>query len=110
MLKPVFPVVDYIINHDYIAEYFCVNKDKPELSCDGKCYLAQQLAEEKDEKRKNLPAINLKEYPIGFVEFVSIYINNFNTIIKKTFPEKVTEIQTFHQKVFHPPCCWFLYT
>lgn len=33
-----------------ILDKFCVNKALPELKCDGKCYLAQQLQAEKDKK------------------------------------------------------------
>lgn len=66
------PLFEYIIEHDYIAEFLCVNKDKPELDCDGKCYLMQQLAKQNDEKRQNLPKVSMEEYPIGFVQLMSI--------------------------------------
>jgi hypothetical protein len=53
LLKPLWPVADYIINYDYIVNVLCENKDKPELQCDGKCYLAQMLAEESGQNEKN---------------------------------------------------------
>ncbi|NJX16717.1 hypothetical protein HC176_14595 [Tamlana crocina] len=33
----------YELNIDYIIETYCVNVDKPELQCNGKCHLAKQL-------------------------------------------------------------------
>lgn len=33
----------YELNIDYIIDTYCVNKDKPQLNCNGKCYLSQQL-------------------------------------------------------------------
>lgn len=45
MLKPLAPYVYYAANKTYIAEELCENKDKPQLKCDGKCYLRAQLAE-----------------------------------------------------------------
>ncbi len=33
----------YAANIDYIIETYCINKERPQLNCDGKCYLAKQL-------------------------------------------------------------------
>ena len=50
--KPVFPVLEYMVNYDYIARELCENKNKPELNCNGQCYLMKSLAEEAE---KQLP-------------------------------------------------------
>ncbi len=34
------------MNYDYIVKNLCINKDRPRLKCDGKCYLKKQLAKE----------------------------------------------------------------
>ncbi len=39
-------VLDYQWNKDYIAKYLCVNRDKPEMKCEGKCYLCKKLKKE----------------------------------------------------------------
>ena len=44
LLKPVLPVIEYAINYDYIATVLCINKDKPEMKCNGKCHLMKELA------------------------------------------------------------------
>ncbi|MDO5978934.1 hypothetical protein [Flavivirga spongiicola] len=36
-------VAYFQLNIDYIIETYCVNKEKPELQCNGKCHLANQL-------------------------------------------------------------------
>ncbi|GAB5565008.1 MAG: hypothetical protein Wins2KO_20710 [Winogradskyella sp.] len=36
-------VLYYQLNIDYIVDTYCVNKDKPQLQCNGKCHLAKQL-------------------------------------------------------------------
>ena len=36
-------VLYYQLNIDYIVENYCVNKERPALKCDGKCYLAKQM-------------------------------------------------------------------
>src|SRR5699024_7192955 len=37
--------VDFKIHQDYIAEVLCINRDKPELHCNGKCILMQKIKE-----------------------------------------------------------------
>lgn len=71
MLRPILPLFDYVINQDYIAEFLCVNTDKPELDCNGKCYLVQELEQQNKDKKENLPKIAMEDYPIGFVHFIS---------------------------------------
>lgn len=44
-LRPFLPYVSYQLNQEYYAKVLCRNQDRPELNCDGKCYLAQQLKE-----------------------------------------------------------------
>lgn len=35
--------VNYELNREVIAQYFCVNRDRPEMHCEGQCHLRQQL-------------------------------------------------------------------
>lgn len=70
MVRPIGPMIEYVIYEDYIAEFLCINKDKVELQCNGKCYLMQRLSEQNEEKKQNLPKIALEEYPIGFVDLM----------------------------------------
>ncbi len=58
----------YALFTDDFVERFCENKERPELNCDGKCYLAKMLLQEsKDDK----PPINidlLKNETVLFLE------------------------------------------
>ncbi|AQG82438.1 hypothetical protein [Spirosoma montaniterrae] len=56
----------YHANKDYIARVLCENRDKPQLHCDGKCFLAKRLKASQDrqdkettERVQNLPAMQL---------------------------------------------------
>lgn len=42
----------YQLNKEYIARVLCENRDKPELHCDGKCYLAKRLKAQQDRQDK----------------------------------------------------------
>jgi len=43
----------YGLNLNSIIEQYCVNKNKPQLHCDGKCFLAEQLNKASDSKENN---------------------------------------------------------
>jgi hypothetical protein len=36
-------VADWKINQEYITQTSCINRDKPQLECDGKCQLQKRL-------------------------------------------------------------------
>lgn len=48
--------LNYELRKDYIIQNFCENKERPELNCDGKCYLAKQLkaSQQEDEEQATL--------------------------------------------------------
>ncbi|MFT0714709.1 hypothetical protein [Flagellimonas lutimaris] len=53
LVKPLWPIMEYVANYEYISEVLCKNKNKPELQCNGKCYLAQQLEEQQKDSDRN---------------------------------------------------------
>ncbi len=104
MLRPVMPLANYLINQDYIAEFLCINKDKPELECNGKCYLAKQLKEVSEEKEKNLPSIQMEEYPIGIIDF-TVFLSEkpFIEFLKCNSHYFNNYKSSYLNQVFHPP-------
>lgn len=51
----------FYINRGYIAKEFCVNRSRPELKCDGKCFLARKLKEAENRQHEQTPQ-QLKEW------------------------------------------------
>jgi hypothetical protein len=49
--------LDFEIRRDYIVANLCENRNRPQLNCDGKCYLAKRIAaldeQEKRQAEKN---------------------------------------------------------
>lgn len=110
MLRPVMPLANYIINQDYIAEFLCINKDKPKLECNGKCYLTKQLKEVADEKKKNLPPIEMEEYPIGFVLLASFTFPSVRLLKKSLYHYNNRYSFSYLNQIFHPPNITFHYS
>lgn len=43
----------YQFNRSIIAEAFCVNKNKPALQCEGKCFINKQLAKDNETQEQS---------------------------------------------------------
>lgn len=88
---------------DYLAK--CINKDRPQLHCDGQCVLMQKIKEkEKEETKKNLVVY----------EYSSLYVHRENTMYTMCQPKEVASpnhfspyridyIFNYNTSIFHPP-------
>ncbi|RZJ67624.1 MAG: hypothetical protein EOO50_04915 [Flavobacterium sp.] len=107
LFKPVFPVVQYVIDYDYIATVLCVNKAKPELKCNGKCHLMKELAKASDSEK---PASQNDKK--GFTP-IELFCNTAEEIViadvfqplkkQSRFFFKPSDYAAFEQVTFHPP-------
>ena len=51
LVKPVLPVLEYVVNYEYISKVLCINRDKPKMQCNGKCHLMKELAKASDAEK-----------------------------------------------------------
>ncbi len=93
----------YSLNKSYIARVLCTNLDKPEMHCDGKCYLDIKL---KDLEQKNKQdQDNLKRMVETLVPtYTNLLAPIFESPIKLAIPhylqqEPISNAAT----IFHPP-------
>lgn len=104
MLRPIKPYVEYLINQDYIAEFLCVNKDKPKLECNGKCQLVKEIERQQEKESFASLRILMENYPIGFVNILQIENNKILTRpVNHNFTYKVLYDFCFLNGEFHPP-------
>lgn len=94
----------YELNKEYITEMFCVNKSKPTLACEGKCFLRNQLAQI-DSTQKQYPA---KMMDVKDIHLFPIYDHGpvkFLELIKKAVPWFLDSFFSgnYIHEVFHPP-------
>ncbi|MEM6344628.1 MAG: hypothetical protein AAF927_12135 [Bacteroidota bacterium] len=43
LLAPILPYVQYALFQERIANFYCENQSRPELNCNGQCFLAEQI-------------------------------------------------------------------
>jgi len=111
MIRPMLPVLEYYANYDYIANELCINKDKPYLECNGKCYLETELNKMNTTNgvahNHAIPSINMTDYPVSPLTFyvvsipVSYQLEQNNTEI--LFKEHLTRKSPYLKGTFHPP-------
>lgn len=107
-LKPVFPVIEYVVNYDYITKVLCVNKDKPLTHCNGKCHLMKELAKEAESNKPTVP--NKKGSSAETETLFCIFSPVFEMAIESvsrcsktnTHYANFYDYSTLHT-VFHPP-------
>ncbi|CAM4106121.1 hypothetical protein FLAN108750_10595 [Flavobacterium antarcticum] len=108
LLKPVFPVLEYFFNYDYIVKELCENKAKPELNCNGKCHLVKELA-----SASNSDATNSTDKKVVAQQYEVVYFQEIESItfrfLNANFTPEVLNSYTdnyFHLGIdftFHPP-------
>ena len=83
LVKPILPVVEYVVNYEYISKVLCVNKAKPMMHCNGKCHLVKELAKaSENEKPISDKKILVHEFEILFFQEIKPFqITSFyNTV------------------------------
>ena len=108
-IKPVVPVFEYVINYEYIAKVLCINKDKPEMQCNGKCHLMQELAKTSE---KELPLTPTKKHVVTETEvlfYQELESFAFDGFFNESRLHITSNYVNFYQLLkssgtFHPPC------
>jgi hypothetical protein len=109
ILKPILPVIDYVVNYEYISTVLCKNKDKPELNCCGKCHLKKELAKaSEDEKPINSDKKDNTKQEVEVLFFQDIK----SLVLEQIYVQNKTSINDNYSNlyfrlngcsVFHPP-------
>lgn len=108
LIRPVLPVIEYIVHYDYIVTELCVNRDKPALECNGKCHLMKELAKaSEDEKPLSEKKTFHTQTELLFLEPLcavkpSGIVHDFSDK-KKTIPYSNLYFHINSFSIFHPP-------
>lgn len=110
MVRPftqAYYLIDYQLRKDFIAKALCVNKQKPQLNCNGKCYLAKRLkATEEQENKAQHNIFDKYEIPTMICEeVVNPHFQSYNFAYTSTLDTYSNNYSgLFHLHIFHPPC------
>ena len=102
--KSAFWLSYYIVFTDNFIENYCENTDKPELECDGKCFLSDVLDKKETETPKNASIYLESKLIFTTVLFeTDIVLDSF--ILQKPHTFLYTSLYKFQylQSSFKPP-------
>lgn len=100
-------LLEYYANKDFIKRVLCINTRRPEMHCDGKCYLMTKLkAAEKAEKQAEIP-MPLRDKHLDIQLFYPAVVQyplfDFMTIGALTFDYDGAFQQGFSPTLLRPP-------
>jgi len=74
VFKPFSPYLEYMVSYDYIVNVLCINKDKPELACNGSCHLTAELKNAMEEEQQQ-PLNNSSRLTVKLNVFIQTTYN-----------------------------------
>jgi hypothetical protein len=107
LIQPALPIIEYIVNYDYIVDELCENKEKPILTCNGKCYLEEQVKNQQnlnhDQKIPQVPKLDLEKFLTLKNKQFSYNLIADEKIRQKSFFCNSLEELLFPDSIFRPP-------
>ena len=106
-LTKVGVLIDFKINQDFIAEVLCINKKKPASTCNGKCYLSEQLKKAEQQEEKRAPTSKNERLEVLYCfskdsSNLSYFPGNYKSKLNQVY-----EVEFYHSPfisdIFHPP-------
>lgn len=103
LLMPIV-YIDFKLNQDYIAKVLCINRDKPEMQCNGHCVLMQKMTEAQDQTTSDENHAPEKLVLETFCEAIFEFQTLSRLFDKAAFiTYSPTLDSSFIHAVFHPP-------
>ena len=108
MLLVPFVYLDFELRKEYIIQNLCENRFKPQLHCDGKCYLAKQLqkvAEDNARQETQKQSDTVKKMLQEVFEEINVAILPVPQIVQLdvTFPHPRSLFSAFFLKALIKP-------
>jgi hypothetical protein len=105
------PVVylDFELRKDYIIQNLCENRFKPQLKCNGQCYLAKKLhkiAEDNATKETQKQSQSMKKIMEEVFETTPLFSCDWMMIAsspKSIYSYQLAHFQSIAFSIFHPP-------
>lgn len=106
ILQPLYPVIVYQTNFNFIAKHLCINRDKPWMHCDGKCYLKKEFNNIFNDQQKHPEHLSLYNFKFSdFTDQLNIFSPPAPAAIKINYPK--IDYNDYHfnflQSIFRPP-------
>ena len=103
-LSKLFVYAEFKSNQAYIAANLCENRDRPELNCQGKCYLMKKLkAAEDKEKKAEKQAEKKSGVDLFFLSQQLAAVPPIAELAKQRVFNSKFSLPEFNREIVHPP-------
>lgn len=97
----------FTMNRKFIAEKLCINKSRPWLHCDGKCYFMKKIRQAEENEKKQESKDHLNRLEISFLqEPFRFSVDESGTVstTKDTYPTYAYHYSSrYLDCIFRPP-------
>jgi hypothetical protein len=103
----IFVYAGFKINQGYIAKNFCINRSKPWMHCNGRCYFMRKLKAAEENEKKQTEKDNLNRLEVCFFQSVTEF--NFeqnyseHAAIMGFLPYNSSYNDPYQRSLYRPP-------
>jgi len=98
-----FVYLGFEANQRYIAKELCENRDKPQLHCNGKCYLMKKLKQAQEKEQKQERQAQKPQVQDAVVSTELTFRRYAFAAITLHVPFSTGMPQSIRNSIFHPP-------
>ncbi|WP_276090199.1 hypothetical protein [Pedobacter sp. JY14-1] len=91
------------VNQRYIVRELCENRDKPELHCNGKCYLMKKLKQAQEKEQKQERQSQKSQVQDAITGYVIVFRQYAFAEIDLHVPFSTGMPCSIRNSIFHPP-------
>ena len=96
--------INFKINQDYITKVLCINREKPDMECNGQCHLKKEIR--KSEKQQEKAPQNLQyKQQVEIITYPTEILNCFripSTPLEWAYQHPHHK-NRYSKDIFHPP-------
>lgn len=93
----------YQINKEYIGNTLCENKAKPEMQCEGRCFLKKRVADAEKREKEAAGIEKQLEIPLFLIVLSAELSISPTSICKGNTPLIIDYSYIVSNYIFHPP-------
>lgn len=98
-----FVFAGFELNRKYIAAELCINKNKPELHCNGKCFLMKKLKQAQDKEEKQERQAQKTQIQDTVLVTQLVFKQYALAETKLHIPASMGMPHSIKNSIFHPP-------
>ena len=106
IFQPLIPIITYHLDYNFIVKNVCINRDRPWMHCNGKCYLHKQLDDVFEGIQKHPQNLSMRDFK--FSEFTE-QINGYSLACPVIISQEPFAVYhnyyhlSLYSKIFRPP-------